>query len=162
MPEMDDRNESNRGQKIVKGVQAREIDTALPVTIIMRAYYSSYHLWAAKHLSELARSIENQEGERPRFDIKHRAYVTNSILSAVAFLEAAMNELFQYIADGHESYIAPLDAGSKREISEFWQRDQRKKKRRGVFAKYQSALTFLRKQQFAPGQPPYLDGKLVV
>ena len=55
-------------------------------SLMSRVYYSSYHLWAAKHFAQLALDIENRSGIKPRFDIQHPAYVTNAILSAVAFL----------------------------------------------------------------------------
>jgi hypothetical protein len=141
----------------------REVDTALPITVLMRPYFSSYHLWAARHFFVLSRNVENEEGRRPRFDIKHRAYVMNCIFSAVAFLEAAINELFQDIADGHESYVANLDADSKRLMSDFWQfTEQRNRSAFNLLDKYQIALTFLRKQQFASGHQPYQDAAVVV
>ena len=137
--------------------------SANPVTITMRAYYSSYHLWAAKHFCELAKNAENEPGDHTRFDIKHRAYVTNSILSAVAFLEAAINELYQDAADNHESYITKLNADSKQLMSDFWQfTEERNRSAFNLLDKYQIALTFLRKPQFDSGQSPYQDVTLVV
>lgn len=162
MQEMNDRDDDNRGHHN-QHWQAREVDTALPITVRMRAYFSSYHLWAARHFSVLARTVENDEGKRPLFDIKHRAYVTNAVFSAVGFLEAAINELYQDVADGHDNYVATLDAGSKRLMSDFWQFTE--KQNRSAFKlleKYQIALTFLRKEQFATGQLPYQDAALTV
>ena len=68
---MDDANESNRSEKILKVGQVREVETALPITVIMRAYFSSYPLWAARHFAVLASNAEQAEGTRPRFAIKH-------------------------------------------------------------------------------------------
>ena len=82
--------------------------SVVPPTIQMRVYFSSYHLWAAKHLMELATDIEQGHTGGSVFDIKHRAYVTKSILSSVAFIEAAINEVFQDAFDGHESYLSTL------------------------------------------------------
>jgi hypothetical protein len=158
---MDDRAEPPG--KVVKIGQVHEVDIALPITLKMRAYYSSYHLWAARHLAELVKNIEAARVDRPRFDIKHRAYVTNSVFSAVSFLEAAINELFQDVADAHESYVAGLDSDSKRIMSEFWNfTEGRNRSAFSLLDKYQMALTFLRKPQFEPGQPPYQDASLVV
>jgi hypothetical protein len=42
-------------------------------TVLMRAYFSSYYLWAAEHFAQLAADIENVSGRKPRFDIQHRA-----------------------------------------------------------------------------------------
>ncbi len=159
---MNDKDDDIRGHTINIG-QAREVDTALPITVTMRTYYSSYHLWAAKHFSVRAKTVENQEGRKPRFDIKHRAYVTNAVFSAVGFVEAAINELYQDIADGHDSYIGTLDAESKLLMSDFWQFTE--KRNRSAFSlldKYQIALTFLRKERFVPGKAPYQDASLVV
>lgn len=137
--------------------QAHEIETALPIAVIMRTYFSSYHLWAARHFSVLASNTENEEGRLPRFDIRHRAYVTNSIFSAVAFLEAAINELFQDIVDGHESYVVGLDMDGRRELSDYWL-----KKQPSLLGKYTKALTCLQKRPFSSNHPPYWDAKLVV
>jgi hypothetical protein len=157
MHKMSNSNGNKRGGQIVKVGQAHEIETALPIAVIMRTYFSSYHLWAARHFSVLASNTENEDGKLPRFNIKHRAYVTNAILSGVAFLEAAINELFQDIVDGHESYIAALDIDSKRQMSEYWL-----KKRHALLDKYQKALTCLRKQPFNGNHPPYLEAQLVI
>ena len=58
-------------------------------------------------------------GKTP-FDIQHRAYAVNAVLSAVVFLEALVNETFQDAADGHASRIAPLDDRCIALMGEFW------------------------------------------
>lgn len=156
---MDDRTETHG--HLVKAGQAREVDTAFPVTVKIRAYLSSNHLWAARYLSVLAGKIEKTSAERLRCDIKHRAYVTNSIFSAVGFLEGAINELYQDVADSHESYVANLDGDSTRLMSDFW-RDTNEGRSCSALIKYQIVLTFLRKPQFERGRSPYQDAALVV
>ncbi|MCZ6469246.1 MAG: hypothetical protein O6499_06310, partial [Candidatus Dadabacteria bacterium] len=59
--------------------------------LAMRNYISKDFLWAAEHFSKLAGEIEDKHKGRSIFNIEHRAYVMNSILSSVAFLEAAIN-----------------------------------------------------------------------
>jgi hypothetical protein len=108
---------TKEGRDEVKGVRAGGARVG-SLTLNMRAYYSAYHLWAARHFAALARGIEAAGAARSRFDVRHRAYVTNSILSAVAFLEAAINELYKDVADGHESYVAGLDGNGKRIMSQ--------------------------------------------
>lgn len=160
---MDDTNESNRGEKTLNVGQVREVDTALPVTVIMRAYFSSYYVWAAEHFAELATAIENASGEKPRFDIQHRAYVTSGVLSTVAFLEAAINELYKDVADAHPSYIASIDKESRKLIQAFWQlTEERNRSPFSILEKYQIVLTFCRKEQFATGASPYQDAELVI
>ncbi len=132
-------------------------------TWLMRVYYSSYHLWAAEHFTQLAADVENSPGVRPRFDIQYRAYVTSAILSSVAFLEGAINELFKDVADEHESYIAPIDEDSRKLILAMW--DLTEERNRSPFStldKYQIVLTFCRKEQFSTGTQPYQDADLVI
>jgi len=65
----------------------------------MRVYFSSYHLWAAEHFMGLASDIEAAHQGQSKFNIKHRTYVTGAVFASVAFLEAAINELFKDAAD---------------------------------------------------------------
>jgi hypothetical protein len=129
-----------------------------PPTIMHRVYYSAYHLWAAKHFCSLARDIENGIGDRPTFDIKHRTYVTNSVFSAVAFLESAINELFQDVEDGHDSYTTNIDFVIKRSMTEAW----RLIEKQSILEKFQICLTLFRKPQFDRGKAPFQDASLVV
>jgi hypothetical protein len=102
-------------------------------------------------------------GRKPRFDIQHRAYATSAVLSAVAFLEAAINELFKDVADAHESYISSIDEESRKFILTFWQlTEERNRSPFTILDKYQIVLTFCRKEQFMTGAPPYQDADLVI
>jgi len=56
----------------------------------------------------------------PEFNIKHRAYVTNAVLSSSAFLEAAVNEVFDDVADNKRGYIEPLSAECRRLMVGRW------------------------------------------
>jgi hypothetical protein len=87
--------------------------------VLMRTYFSTYHLWAAEHFARLAANIEGAHTGKPTFNIKHRAYVTSSILSAVAFLEAAINEFFDDVTDGHSGYVDPT-TDYARQLAELW------------------------------------------
>jgi hypothetical protein len=71
----------------------------------MRAYFSSYHLWSARHFRDLAEKIETEHEGGPVFDIEHRAYVTAAIFAAAAFLESAVNEVLQDAEDQYRSYV---------------------------------------------------------
>jgi hypothetical protein len=94
---------------------AHEKDTAGVAVVLMRAYFSSYHLWGAQHFTQLAKDIEDQHsGDTPTFNIKLQAYVTNAVLSATAFLEAAINEIYDDVADDHPGYVDSLSPEAKR------------------------------------------------
>lgn len=152
----------DNGLSLQVGTAAMEL-RANPVTATMRVYYSSYHLWAAKHFAVLALNIENQPAAEARFDIRHRAYVTNSIFSAVAFLEATVNELFQDASDDHESYLKKVDEDSKRLMADFWQlTEERNRSPFSILDKFQLALTFFRERRFDGGARPYQDANMVI
>src|SRR4051794_32934788 len=87
--------------------------------VSLRTYFSGYHLWGAKHFAELARVIEDAHDGSPRFSIRHRAYVTSSILSSVAFLEALVNEFFDDTADGHLIYVESLTDEQRKKVAVF-------------------------------------------
>jgi hypothetical protein len=72
--------------------------TLFAASVSMRAYFSAYHLWAAKRFAKLADATEDDaEG----FNIGNRAFVTSAVLSAAAFLEAAINEIYDDVVDGY-------------------------------------------------------------
>ena len=108
--------------------------------VLMRTYFSTYHFWAAEHFARLAANIEGAHTGKPTFNIKHRAYVTSSILSAVAFLEAAINEFFDDVTDGHSGYVDPT-TDYARQLAELWK--EKNGKRWSILEKYQDATTIL-------------------
>lgn len=84
-----------------------------------------------------------------RFDIKHRAYVTNTFLSAVAFLEAAINEVFQDAFDEHTTYIGSLGAEVRSVLADFWKMTEAESKSSlSMLDKYQLTLRFAGKEPF--------------
>lgn len=89
---------------------------------VKRVYFSPSHLWAAEHFVRLASEIEAAHNGPPQPNIAHRAYVMNAVLSAAAFLEAAINELFDDVIDGHPRFIDPLTIETRRSLSGLWQR----------------------------------------
>ncbi|MGE5443122.1 MAG: hypothetical protein ACM3SR_00780 [Ignavibacteriales bacterium] len=132
-------------------------------TIKMRAYYSSYHLWAANHFVQLGVNIETAHSGKPIFIIEHRTYVTNAIFSSVAFMEAAINEIFQDATDNHQSYISPLDADTQALMVTLWDlTEERNRSAFSVLDKYQIALTFAREKPFPKGDLLYQDTDLVI
>lgn len=129
----------------------------------IRAYFSTYHLWAADHFSRLAGEIEDSHEGRSKFNLEHRVYVMNSILSAVAFLEAAINELYQDAHDKHLVYLEHLDQSVLSILSDFWDMTEEDDKSfLSILDKYQMALRFAGKEPFQKGENPYQDAALVI
>jgi hypothetical protein len=60
-----------------------------------------HHLYAARHLADLACELEKEHAGSADAEItrKHRAYVIGSVLAAAAFLEASINELYLEVQD---------------------------------------------------------------
>jgi len=132
-------------------------------SISMRAYFSTYFLWTAEHFSKLAAEIEDSHEGRSRFSIEHRAYVMNSILSSVAFLEAAINELYQDAYDNHPSYLENIDEQLNNKLAAVWEvTEQEKKRTLRPLEKYQILLGFAGKDKFITGENPYQNAKFVI
>lgn len=122
----------------------------LRMDIQMRVYYSSYHLWSARHSAREARRRE-AELTAPTFDFRHRAHVTASVISSVAFLEAAINELYADAADNHLSYVQSLTHSERATLARFWQDGG---DRQCILHKYKKALSLLSRAPLptVPGQ----------
>jgi hypothetical protein len=119
-----------------------------------RDRYSLYrnHIFAAQHFSESARDLEDRgAGEIGQDGVwRHRAYVTAAILSAAAFLEASINELYFELEDaGHPE----------------WPRIPRRAlallrpdiEHSPVLHKYQVVLLLADAERFNESRPPFRD-----
>lgn len=93
---------------------------AADIRIWMRYYFAAQHLWAARRSAAKAAAIEDSHMGRAVFNIEHRAHVVSAIISAVAFMEAAVNELFQDAADGDRAYLSPLPEPVTKALAELW------------------------------------------
>lgn len=131
--------------------------------VLMRVYFSSYHLWGAEHFARLAKEIEDAHTGKPEFSIRHRAYVTNAVLSAGAFLEAAINEVFDDVADKAPSYVGSLSAESARLMAGLWdERERQTVERWPILDKYRVALLCADCLALDKSAQPYQDAKLLI
>lgn len=124
----------------------------------MRAYFSTYHLWAARHFAKLAREFEISHSGRSRFDPMHRSYVVGAILSCVSFLEGMVNEVLKDAHDDHLSYVGPIPAEHRLLLRRYWKDNGDSE---NLFDKYNAALRLCGKEQFARGAQPLQDAILV-
>jgi hypothetical protein len=124
----------------------------------MRTYPSAYYHWATQPFARLARDIETAHTGNSTFNVEHRAFVANAVLSAVAFLEASINEIFDDVADRHSGYVDPLTDDCKRLMAGLW--DDRTEGRR-FLDKCQLALLCSNSTAFDTGRPPYQDADLL-
>jgi hypothetical protein len=127
-------------------------------TLSLRAYFSSYHFWAASHFARLADDMETQHAGRSAFKIRHRAYVISTIIESVAFLEGLINELFQDAADNHAGHLAALSPATRAGLAAYWAECGKSP----LLAKYQAALIIAGQQPLDRGQQPFVDAKLLI
>jgi hypothetical protein len=73
------------------------------VTIEVRGYLSWNLLYSARHLAAMATEREKLEDLPSPADQRERAYVLTTVVTAITFLDAAINEVFQDAADGPET-----------------------------------------------------------
>lgn len=83
--------------------------------------FSRYHHWAAEHFCILARRIEQAHNGKSRFSVQHRAYVTGSVLSSVAFLDALVSAFMAEISTGHNAAgYAKIPRRKQKKIRKAW------------------------------------------
>ena len=114
---------------------------------------SRHHIISAHHFAESAEDIEAHGGDVPPDEKwRYRAYVTASVLSAVAYMSASINELYlevRKLSQSGEPHV-------RRELDlliEAWPRISRVQ----VLQRYQLALAVADADQYNSGRAPYLD-----
>lgn len=135
---------------------------------IARHSFEAQHLRAAAYFSRESYGLEQRFLAAPskalvdELEYIHRAYVTASIFSCVASLEALINNLFESIVD---SGLGKLGLGkdytvsmfpvrnrlSVRNVREIW---PELRDRESTLNKYRLALLVYDKEPFARGEPP--------
>jgi hypothetical protein len=114
-----------------------------------------HHLFSARHLADLACALEKEEVGTTDPDIirKHRAYVIGSVLSAAAFLESSINELYLEVQD----HVANGNPENQRRVlavpAHFWSPVARPP----VLHKYQLALVVADAEPFDEGRSPFRE-----
>jgi hypothetical protein len=133
------------------------------VSISVRSYFSTYHLWSARNFATMVKEIEDNFSGRQQFDIRHRSYSISAILSAVAFIEAAINEVFQDAADNNSGCMRFPSTEVQKGLSIIWQHTEEKNKTPfSILDKYQLALSLSSNKEFETDNNPYQDISLVI
>jgi hypothetical protein len=90
--------------------------------IRMRTYFSLHHIGAAAHFARLSKKVETEYSgtiEEEQFK-QHRTYVTGSIVMAISFLEATINELFSDAQEGEAEQIRQLQSDTVSLLANMW------------------------------------------
>jgi hypothetical protein len=124
----------------------------------IKTHFGLQHLLAASLFARKALEVElAHEGEivgsgEPYHS--HRAYVTGAALSAVASLEATINDLFIEATHRCPNLYEKYDPRVAKSLKDFWSDDVESLP---TLCKYQVALQVANKELFAKGLAPYQD-----
>lgn len=140
-----------------------------PAGLIMRLYFSDYHVRAAAYFARESAGMERENAGRPWGEInetvfyEHRACVMGAVLSSAAFLEAAINELFVDAVkhEAEDPELTPTDPprpvdhlprGARKLMAQMWPFDVDRLK---ILGKYDAALVLNGKPKMdASTRPP--------
>jgi hypothetical protein len=128
----------------------------------LRQPYSIKHIQSAVIFCKKCSEIERQNTINtidPEVRILHQAYVLNSIISSVAFLEAFINELFCDSQENIEYIKKSLDNASVTRLSRMWELEVPKTASYKIVQKYQIALTLTDKIAFGENDEIFQDIK---
>ena len=111
----------------------------------------AHHLFAARHLAELAHDIEQgHQGEaNPDAVRRHRAYVMGAVFAAAAFLESSINELYNELQAAGNGLPRRLLAVQ----TPFWSAEASP----AILHKYQLALLVADAEPFDERRSPFRD-----
>ena len=119
------------------------------------------HLLAAAHFARSAHDYERQYVPGSgTFPIEaHRACVIGAILTSIACLEAAVNELFAETAEIPNALIRAKDPQVAERLARLWRTGAGRWR---VLEKFQVALAAGGKELFDVGGPPFQDARLLI
>lgn len=132
---------------------APDLEGGAPEQVAASLY--RHHLFAARHMAELACELEKDHATAPDADVirRHRAYVIGAIMSAAAFLEASINELYLEVQD----HIVNGDPSGRRRVlavpAHFWSTAAQPP----ILHKYQLALVVADAEPFDERRSPFRD-----
>ena len=124
-----------------------------------RFYFSQVHLRTAVLFAQMSKKIEANTRQTQRDREMHWSYVVTSVMTSVAFIEAAINEVYSDAAEDMKYQNMAPDVTGK--LAAIWQIESF---RRGasLLEKYQVALRLADKTEFNKGEAPCQDVVLVV
>lgn len=127
------------------------------VSFSMQTYFSLQHCKSAAYFARQAKEIElKNELNYDKITIL-KAYVTACIFSSVAFLEAAINELFA--TDSSSSIWDGLTNDERKNLASAWDEATDKKP---TLEKFAYALELLERIPFNKGHRPYSDTNTLI
>lgn len=151
---------NSSGDVAVHAASASARAAGLSAKVVTRHYLASDHLWTAiqseAQCCDLERALSGPGG--PSTHPTHRSYALSTVFSAVAFLEALVNEVFQDAAEESASRIESLSKQCRALMAEYWGASERA----NLLTKFQMALLFAGQPAMDRGRAPMQDAILLV
>src|SRR5262249_42889467 len=91
-------------------------------SVLTKAHLSAHHLQAAIQFAESAGVLERAHSGKDHLNQEHRSFVIGSVMSTVAFVEAAINEFYVAVSDG-DQWIDSLDVRTRQAVQRLWDQD---------------------------------------
>ncbi|CAJ1504174.1 hypothetical protein [[Mycobacterium] holstebronense] len=134
--------EQGGGDVTIQPQAAMLVVTGGVPAVRIRDYLASQHLWTARRESELCRLREDRIGVSTELDRCRLSHATNTVLAAVAFLDAFIGSVWQDAADGERNHLtANIPDSALAEMRRLWKGDKNAERRYGIVKKFQTALT---------------------
>ncbi len=136
-----------------------------------RAVFAGGHITSAALFTRLCSNVEKKYQGQPNIPVElydeQRTYVTAAIFASVAFLEAAINELFTDSVELNPNELGGtligLLAPNIRELmADMWKLEIPRTARYSILEKYNIALTLARKNLFQSQDQLYQEINLVI
>jgi hypothetical protein len=130
--------------------------TSMPrgaLTAAVKTHLSVNHIIGASVFARLCGKLERETQGPPSQDveIEHRSYAIGAPIEAVAFLEAAINELYVAASDSAPHTFGTNNPLLPRLMNELWEELEEK----SILRKYQTTLLLAQKPRFDSGVPPF-------
>ena len=135
--------------------------TVHPPTVAHRSYFSTHLFAAAQNAASAAVQYEEDRVALDRFSLEHRGYVISAIVLAVAFMEAAINEIFKDAYEGRiTEKLDQVEPAARRGWSALWLALD-EKLGGSTLGRYQAALVVAEREVFDRGREPWQSAQLL-
>lgn len=127
----------------------------MQASLSVKAGLAVAHLQAAALFARRCGTIERLSSDSMSVTIREdqRSFAIGAVVCAVAFLEAAVNELYLAALDRNQQVFEHIDKTIPELLAEFWPEVEPKP----ALLKYQTALILARVGPLPTGQAPYQD-----
>ncbi|KAA8963989.1 hypothetical protein [Mycobacterium sp.] len=145
---------------------ASGVASGRPPSISIRNYMASQHLWNARREAWLCRNREETLLDEQNVDRPHRSHAMAAIWSAVAFLEALVNEVGQDAAEvgrgQSKEYIEGIPDVAIATMRELWTGKEKAERMLSSISKFQVALVCAGHQRMERGAEPYQSVDILI